>query len=121
MGLTTSMDHKVENNKPEETPEEELDWELGIDDADIDMYIMTEDETKYKDGLWNKVNATYLKEQKGKFFSFHFFLSFFNQGFYVFFYCFKSNLCLSGSNIDFLDIHIFIIKYLNNYNKVKRT
>lgn len=65
MGLTDSLEHRVNQIAEEPVESEELDWELGIDDADIDMYIMTEDETKYKDGLWNKVNATYLKEQKG--------------------------------------------------------
>lgn len=66
MGLRDSLEHKMNEIPSEQNENEELDWELGIDDADIDMYIMTEDETKYKDGLWNKVNAVYLQEQKGK-------------------------------------------------------
>lgn len=43
----------------------ELDIE-GLDDAEIDGYIMTEDESKYKDEMWNKLNADYLKEAKAK-------------------------------------------------------
>lgn len=65
MGLANSLEDKVTStatNTMQETQEITLD---GIDDDEIDMYIMTEDETKYKDGLWNKVNANYLKEQKG--------------------------------------------------------
>lgn len=64
MGLANSLEDKVSTstNTIQESQELSLD---GIDDDEIDMYIMTEDETRYKDGLWNKVNATYLKEQKG--------------------------------------------------------
>ncbi|GLV39856.1 Brf RNA polymerase III subunit [Carabus blaptoides fortunei] len=65
MGLANSLEDKVSTatNTVQESQELSLD---GIDDDEIDMYIMTEDETRYKDGLWNKVNATYLKEQKEK-------------------------------------------------------
>lgn len=43
----------------------ELDVD-GLDDAEIDGYIMTEDESKYKDEMWNKLNADYLKEARAK-------------------------------------------------------
>lgn len=43
----------------------ELDID-GLDDAEIDGYIMTEDESKYKDEMWNKLNADYLKEARAK-------------------------------------------------------
>lgn len=37
----------------------------GIDDDELDSYIMSEKESKYKGTLWNKVNAEYLEQQKG--------------------------------------------------------
>lgn len=43
----------------------ELDID-GLDDAEIEGYIMTEDESKYKDEMWNKLNADYLKEARAK-------------------------------------------------------
>lgn len=51
----------------EQTEEEncELDIE-GLDDNEIEGYIMTEDESKYKDEMWNKLNADYLREAKAK-------------------------------------------------------
>lgn len=42
----------------------ELDLE-GIDDKEIDEYIMSERDSKAKDKIWMASNATYLKEQKG--------------------------------------------------------
>uniref|UniRef100_A0A3Q4GJJ9 Transcription factor IIIB 90 kDa subunit n=1 Tax=Neolamprologus brichardi TaxID=32507 RepID=A0A3Q4GJJ9_NEOBR len=44
---------------------EELDLE-GIDDQEIDKYILNEKEVQVKTELWMKQNAEYLKEQKGK-------------------------------------------------------
>lgn len=66
MGLANSLEDcvSIETNTVKQLNNEELSLE-GIDDDEIDMYIMTEDESKYKDGLWNKINATYLQEQKG--------------------------------------------------------
>lgn len=37
---------------------------VDIDDAEIDTYIMTEHEARYKDAMWNKLNADYLREAK---------------------------------------------------------
>lgn len=65
MGLANSLEDKVDV-PVDENNTEDPEWDLGIDDAEIDMYIMSEHETIYKDGLWNKVNATYLKELKEK-------------------------------------------------------
>ncbi|KAK7870265.1 hypothetical protein R5R35_000993 [Gryllus longicercus] len=39
---------------------------IGLDEDEIDSYIMSDTEARYKDSLWNKVNAEYLKEQKEK-------------------------------------------------------
>lgn len=43
----------------------ELDLE-GLDDDEIDGYIMTAEESRYKDEMWNRLNAEYLKEAKAK-------------------------------------------------------
>ncbi len=43
----------------------DLDLE-GLDDEEINGYIMTEAEAKYKDVMWNRLNAEYLKEAKAK-------------------------------------------------------
>ena len=38
----------------------------GIDDSEIDTYIMTEREIRCKTDLWMRVNAQYLKEKAEK-------------------------------------------------------
>lgn len=43
----------------------ELDL-VGIDDDDIDQYIMSEHDASNKDKIWMAMNADYLREQKGK-------------------------------------------------------
>lgn len=55
----------AENEEANPNDTSELDIE-GLDDDEIDGYIMTEDESKYKDEMWNKLNADYLKEAKAK-------------------------------------------------------
>ncbi|PSN31283.1 hypothetical protein C0J52_22286 [Blattella germanica] len=65
---TNSMDDRPEVRPEAESVEcnnGEIDLE-GIDDDEIDSYIMTEQEAQYKDTLWNKINAEYLKEVKEK-------------------------------------------------------
>ncbi|XP_015275401.1 PREDICTED: transcription factor IIIB 90 kDa subunit-like, partial [Gekko japonicus] len=57
--LTKGRDHN------ESTGDGELDLS-GIDDSEIDMYILNETEAKIKAELWMKENADYLKEQKEK-------------------------------------------------------
>eukprot|EP00092_Neocalanus_flemingeri_P020106 GFUD01021767.1.p1 GENE.GFUD01021767.1~~GFUD01021767.1.p1 ORF type:complete len:716 (-),score=229.71 GFUD01021767.1:66-2213(-) len=49
----------------EDMSDEELDIS-GIDDAEIDSYLMTPAETQNKTILWMKVNKEYLKEQRIK-------------------------------------------------------
>lgn len=58
-------ENDAENEQTNQTESSELDVE-GLDDDEIDGYIMTEDESKYKDEMWNKLNADYLKEAKAK-------------------------------------------------------
>lgn len=55
----------AENEQTNQTDTGELDID-GLDDEEIDGYIMTEDESKYKDEMWNKLNAEYLREAKAK-------------------------------------------------------
>ncbi|GCB59972.1 hypothetical protein scyTo_0011036 [Scyliorhinus torazame] len=43
----------------------ELDLD-GIDDSEIDRYLLTEKEVEMKTELWLRENADYLKEQKEK-------------------------------------------------------
>lgn len=45
--------------------EAELDL-TGLDDNELSSYIMTESEARYKDIMWNKLNADYLKEAKAR-------------------------------------------------------
>jgi transcription factor IIIB subunit 2 len=61
----------LEGGKPDSCSEEqfgdesgELDLE-GIDDDDIDQYIMSEHDSSNKDKIWMSMNADYLREQKG--------------------------------------------------------
>lgn len=63
--ITEYKENDAENEQTNQTESSELDVE-GLDDDEIDGYIMTEDESKYKDEMWNKLNADYLKEAKAK-------------------------------------------------------
>merc|ERR1712029_314768 len=53
----------VENSDKEENDELDL---TGIDDEEIDSYLMSPDEIENKTNLWMMVNAEYLKEQEEK-------------------------------------------------------
>lgn len=61
-GMAAASANDAEN---EQTEDCELDID-GLDDNEIDGYIMTEDESKYKDEMWNKLNADYLRDAKAK-------------------------------------------------------
>lgn len=67
MGLANSLDD-CSSTQPQSESIEDGNGEIdltGIDDGEIDSYIMSEQEAQYKDSLWMKINATFLKEQKG--------------------------------------------------------
>jgi hypothetical protein len=67
MGLANSMDD-CSSIKPQSESVEDENGEIdlsGIDDDEIESYIMSEQEAEYKDSLWMKINAAFLKEQKG--------------------------------------------------------
>ncbi|XP_026829717.1 transcription factor IIIB 90 kDa subunit [Ooceraea biroi] len=55
---------KADNNLEDKTVEDI--HTSDIDDEELDSYILTEKETRYKSALWNKVNADYLVQQKEK-------------------------------------------------------
>ncbi|XP_038260912.1 transcription factor IIIB 90 kDa subunit isoform X3 [Dermochelys coriacea] len=63
---TKDRDHNLKVlSKDENTGDGELDLS-GIDDTEIDRYILDETEAQIKAELWMKENADYLKEQKEK-------------------------------------------------------
>ncbi|MBN3317200.1 TF3B factor, partial [Atractosteus spatula] len=67
LGLTESLRECIATaNENDGNPENgELDLN-GIDDDEIDRYILNETEVKIKTELWTKENSDYLKEQKEK-------------------------------------------------------
>lgn len=64
MGLDGKRTETVrsENMFNDDSGELNLD---GIDDEEINQYLMSEEDAKNKDNIWMSLNATYLKEQKG--------------------------------------------------------
>ncbi|XP_039390856.1 transcription factor IIIB 90 kDa subunit isoform X2 [Mauremys reevesii] len=68
LGITESIQECVsakDRDHNENTGDGELDLS-GIDDTEIDRYILDETEAQIKAELWMKENADYLKEQKEK-------------------------------------------------------
>uniref|UniRef100_G1KRH9 Transcription factor IIIB 90 kDa subunit n=1 Tax=Anolis carolinensis TaxID=28377 RepID=G1KRH9_ANOCA len=68
LGITESIKECIltkDRDLNENTEDGELDLN-GIDDTEIDMYILNESEAQIKAELWMKENADYLKEQKEK-------------------------------------------------------
>ncbi|XP_050567316.1 transcription factor IIIB 90 kDa subunit isoform X3 [Cygnus atratus] len=68
LGITESIKECI-SAKDRELGENAGDGELdlsGIDDSEIDRYILNETEAQIKAELWMKENADYLKEQKEK-------------------------------------------------------
>ncbi|XP_044286976.1 transcription factor IIIB 90 kDa subunit-like, partial [Varanus komodoensis] len=68
LGITESIKECIltkDRDVNENTGDGELDLS-GIDDSEIDMYILNDSEAKIKAELWMKENADYLKEQKEK-------------------------------------------------------
>ena len=63
--MTTSQ--TTDDTKPREEEEEDEELDItGIDDDEIDSYLMTPDEIANKTKLWMSVNEEYLKEQEEK-------------------------------------------------------
>ncbi|NXI93787.1 TF3B factor, partial [Psophia crepitans] len=68
LGITESIKECIsttDREPGENTGDGELDLS-GIDDSEIDRYILNEAEAQIKAELWMKENADYLKEQKEK-------------------------------------------------------
>ena len=72
LGLKNSIqDYLVSAEQPSVEPVKEIEEsdELdlnGIDDSEIDGYIMTDKEIEFKTQMWHRINAEYLKEQAEK-------------------------------------------------------
>jgi len=72
LGLKDSIqDYLVSADQPVQEPVKEIEEsdELdlnGIDDSEIDGYIMTDKEIEFKTQMWHRINAEYLKEQAEK-------------------------------------------------------
>lgn len=63
--VTHGMEITLRNNSKQQQPVQD-DGELdlsGIDDDEIDSYLLNEIEQKSREDLWNKVNTEYLKER----------------------------------------------------------
>ncbi|XP_012270971.1 transcription factor IIIB 90 kDa subunit [Orussus abietinus] len=70
MGLTSSMNERTNVSADMsasnfEAPSGELDI-TDLDEEELDGYIMSEKEARDKHNLWNKLNASYLDQQKEK-------------------------------------------------------
>ncbi|KAI4468945.1 brf1-like tbp-binding domain [Holotrichia oblita] len=65
MGLANSLDDVTDTTSNNTAVEFDMSLD-DIDDAELDSYIMNEDEFQYKNGLWHKLNAEYLDQLKGK-------------------------------------------------------
>ncbi|XP_045916222.1 transcription factor IIIB 90 kDa subunit-like [Micropterus dolomieu] len=67
LGLQQTLDESEAGEKPDDEQAEggELDLD-GIDDQEIEKYILNDKEVQVKTELWIKQNAEYLKEQKEK-------------------------------------------------------
>ena len=61
--LAPTHSHTDKESQKEAT--EELDL-TGIDEDEIDLYILTEKEVRWKTAMWQKVNKEYLEEQEVK-------------------------------------------------------
>ncbi|XP_065077012.1 transcription factor IIIB 90 kDa subunit [Ochlerotatus camptorhynchus] len=67
--LLAMCSHNIERKENTKTEDKEDDGELNLDDLDddeINGYIMTEEEARYKDMMWNRLHAEHLKEMKEK-------------------------------------------------------
>lgn len=67
--LLAMCSHNIDRKENAKTENREDDGELNLDDLDddeINGYIMTEEEARYKDMMWNRLHAEHLKEMKEK-------------------------------------------------------
>ncbi|KAK1158804.1 transcription factor IIIB 90 kDa subunit-like [Acipenser oxyrinchus oxyrinchus] len=67
LGLTDSIKECIADKKDNKENSENGELDLnGIDDSEIERYILSEKEVKIKTQMWMKENADYLKDQKEK-------------------------------------------------------
>lgn len=69
LGLNTEcLSTSVNDSSPGNVSDGELVTD-DLDDEELNQYIMTDREAKFKDTLWMKINEDYLQQQKGIFIS----------------------------------------------------
>lgn len=78
MGLANSLEDVVSNPSTTHTLDVDLSLD-GIDDEELDSYIMNDDEFERKNGLWHKHNADYLEYLKSKSHSIKLYLLFYKK------------------------------------------
>ncbi|XP_035240444.1 transcription factor IIIB 90 kDa subunit-like isoform X1 [Anguilla anguilla] len=67
LGLSESIEECIDAKKEDDVTSENGDLDLsGIDDDEIERYILDDKEVQIKTELWMKQNADYLQEQKEK-------------------------------------------------------
>ncbi|XP_047248868.1 BRF1 RNA polymerase III transcription initiation factor subunit a [Girardinichthys multiradiatus] len=67
LGLTESISHCVGDNMDNDGSADNGDLDLsGIDDSEIDLYLLNDEEVQIKTALWMAENSDYLKAQKEK-------------------------------------------------------
>lgn len=66
MGICSQIIEKEEPGKQDITPVDSGELDLaGIDDAELDGYIKTEDEAKMTADMWMALNGDFMKELEG--------------------------------------------------------
>ncbi|XP_058813517.1 transcription factor IIIB 90 kDa subunit [Topomyia yanbarensis] len=66
MAMCSNAEQRREGAKQEAKDDDGDLISEDLDDEEIDGYIMTEEEARYKDMMWNRLHAEYLKEMKEK-------------------------------------------------------
>eukprot|EP01105_Mastigella_eilhardi_P014133 TRINITY_DN3213_c0_g1_i3.p1 TRINITY_DN3213_c0_g1~~TRINITY_DN3213_c0_g1_i3.p1 ORF type:complete len:748 (+),score=248.82 TRINITY_DN3213_c0_g1_i3:55-2298(+) len=61
--LLTAEDEAVAEEQPEKAQPEDFE---DVDDAELDVYLTTQDEAKVKEQIWLEMNCDFLKEQAAK-------------------------------------------------------
>ncbi|XP_078132895.1 BRF1 general transcription factor IIIB subunit a [Sander vitreus] len=67
LGLPESIDHCIGDGKENDGAADSGELDLsGIDDSEIELYLLSDTEIKVKTALWMAENSDYLKEQREK-------------------------------------------------------
>ncbi|XP_006820568.1 transcription factor IIIB 90 kDa subunit-like [Saccoglossus kowalevskii] len=67
LGLTQTIEECMQVPEEESVPEDDGELDLtGIDDSELEKFILSDNEVELKTEIWMKENAEYLKQQKEK-------------------------------------------------------